>query len=200
MVSTSAPFTLACNAGIYVLALTSKDKVNRLTCDTVGHLLHAIQSLRTGKAPLPPVVLTGDPIFSVGADLGEINRLDSVEALRFARMGQDFMQELATYPGTVCAAISGYCMGGGLDMALACHHRIASPGTVFGHRGAALGLMTGWGGTQRLPRLVGKANALQIFTAAEPLTAAEALAMGLIDAVAENPVAAAIQRLSERAR
>ena len=58
-------------------------------------------------------------------------------------------------------------MGGGLDLALACHHRIASPHAVFGHRGAALGLITGWGGTQRLPRLIGKAKALEMFVAAE---------------------------------
>ena len=68
-------------------------------------------------------------------------------------------------------AISGYCMGGGLDLALACQHRIASPHAVFGHRGAALGLITGWGGTQRLPRLVGKGAALEMFVAAEKLNA-----------------------------
>ena len=95
----------------------------------------------------------------------------------------------------VCAAISGYCMGGGLDLALACHRRIASPRAVFGHRGAALGLITGWGGTQRLPRLVGKGRALQMFLAAEKIHAAEALRIGLVDAVAEDPVAEAVRRI-----
>jgi enoyl-CoA hydratase/carnithine racemase len=79
-------------------------------------------------------------------------------------------------------------MGGGLDLALACHRRFAAPNAVFGHRGAALGLITGWGGTQRLPRLVGKGTALQMFVAAEKITADHAMRIGLVNAVAEDPV------------
>jgi len=74
-------------------------------------------------------------------------------------MGQGLMKLIEQFPAPVYAAIYGYCMGGGLDLALACHRRIASPHAVFGHRGAALGLITGWGGTQRLPRLIGKTRA-----------------------------------------
>jgi enoyl-CoA hydratase/carnithine racemase len=87
-------------------------------------------------------------------------------------------------------------MGGGLDLALACHHRIASPHAVFGHRGAALGLITGWGGTQRLPRLVGKGRALEMFVAAEKIMAAAALQIGLVEAIANDPVAESIRRSS----
>jgi enoyl-CoA hydratase/carnithine racemase len=76
------------------------------------------------------------------------------------------MTAIEGFPAPVYAAISGYCMGGGLDLALACHHRIASPHAVFGHRGAALGLITGWGGTQRLPGLIGKGRALHLLVAA----------------------------------
>ena len=86
-------------------------------------------------------------------------------------------------------------MGGGLDLALACHHRIAAPHTVFGHRGAALGLITGWGGTQRLPRLIGRGRALEMFTAAEKIGAPQALRIGLVDAVADDPVAEAVRRI-----
>src|SRR5690242_513631 len=95
----------------------------------------------------------------------------------------------------VFAAVSGYCMGGGLDLALACRHRIASPHAVFGHRGAALGLITGWGGTQRLPRLIGKGRALQMFVAAEKLSAERALNIGLIDEIAPDPTAAALEKI-----
>jgi enoyl-CoA hydratase/carnithine racemase len=91
-------------------------------------------------------------------------------------------------------------MGGGLDMALACHYRIASHHAVFGHRGAALGLITGWGGTQRLPRLVGKGRALEIFVAADKIRAARALGIGLIDAIAEDPVAEAVRRVAAQSR
>ena len=100
------------------------------------------------------------------------------------------MQAVQNFPAPVYAAIQGHCMGGGLDLALACHRRIAAPGALFGHRGAALGLMTGWGGTQRLPLLVGKAQALQIFVAAETMTAQHALDIGLVDTIADDPVAA----------
>jgi enoyl-CoA hydratase/carnithine racemase len=110
------------------------------------------------------------------------------------------MNAIAQFPAPVYAAIHGYCMGGGLDLALACHGRIASARAVFGHRGAALGLMTGWGGTQRLPRLVGKGRALAMFLAAEKLPAKEALAAGLIDAVVDDPLAEAASRIQALAR
>ena len=110
------------------------------------------------------------------------------------------MNTVADFPAPVYAAIHGYCMGGGLDLALACHHRIAAPNAIFGHRGAALGLITGWGGTQRLPRLIGKPSALQMLLAAEKLHAPEALQIGLIDAIAQDPVAASLARVNTAAR
>ena len=88
-------------------------------------------------------------------------------------------------------------MGGGLDLALACHRRIAAPSAVFGHRGAALGLITGWGGTQRLPRLIGKGRALELFVAAEKLTAQRALEISLIDAITDDPLAEALRQLTQ---
>ena len=109
------------------------------------------------------------------------------------------MQAVADFPAPTIAAVHGYCMGGGLDLALACQHRIAGPHAIFGHRGAALGLITGWGGTQRLPRLVGNARALQMFLAAEKLHAAEALRYGLVDAIADDPVDAALAFAHEAA-
>ena len=81
----------------------------------------------------------------------------------------------------VVAAIRGYCLGGGLDLALACHGRVATFDASFGHPGAALGLVTGWGGTQRLPRLIGKATALQMLLTADRIPATQALSMGLVD-------------------
>jgi enoyl-CoA hydratase/carnithine racemase len=131
----------------------------------------------------------------VGADLDEIATLTGPQAYGFSSMGQALMNAVEQYPAPVYAAISGYCIGGGFDLALACHRRIAAPNTVFGHRGAALGLITGWGGTQRLPRLLGKAQALQMFVAAERVDAAAALRSGLLDALADDPVANAIQRV-----
>ena len=96
-------------------------------------------------------------------------------------------------PVATIAAISGYCMGGAMDLALACDVRIAAPNAVFGHRGAALGILTGWGGTQRLPRLVGKALGLQMFLAAEMVSADEARRIGLVNELADDPVTAAME-------
>lgn len=145
-----------------------------------------------------PVVITGNiRFFSVGADLAEIRALDATSAYEFSKTGQNLMAAIEHFPAPVYAAVSGYCMGGGLDLALACHRRLAAPNAIFGHRGAALGLITGWGGTQRLPRLISKGRALEMFAAAEKINAQRALEIGLIDAIADNPVAEATRMLAK---
>jgi enoyl-CoA hydratase/carnithine racemase len=190
----SAPFFKLESAASRILRLGSADGTNRLTRACVLALTTAIDDLRTHPTPL---VITGNHhFFSVGADLNEIAALTGPEAYNFSAMGQALMKSIATYRAPVIAAIEGHCMGGGMDLALACHGRIASPHAVFGHRGAALGLMTGWGGTQRLPRLIGKGRALELFVAAEKVTAARALQIGLVDAISDDPVAAALRQLA----
>ena len=129
--------------------------------------------------------------------LYEIAALNGPWGLEFSQMGQRLMDSIECFSAPVYAAISGYCMGGGLDLALACHRRIASPNAIFGHREGALGLITGWGGTQRLPRLVGKGTALRMFVAAEKITASHGLRIGLIDAVADDPVQYCVNELGE---
>jgi enoyl-CoA hydratase/carnithine racemase len=178
----------------------SPDGTNRLTRACVLALTVAIAELKDElKKQLRPLILAGNRhFFSVGADLNEIAALTlrGPEAYEFSAMGQALMNAIASYPAPVIAAIEGHCMGGGLDLALACHRRIATPHAIFGHRGAALGLMTGWGGTQRLPRLIGKSRALELFVAAEKIHAARALEIGLVDAVADDPVAEALRQLT----
>ena len=179
--------------GVSVLRLQSEDGTNRLTRDCVLALTDTVGELARENKPL--VVAGNDRFFSAGADLGEISALDGPGAYEFSKMGQALMSAIHHFPAPVYAAISGYCMGGGLDLALACHRRIASPHAVFGHRGAALGLITGWGGTQRLPRLIGKGRALEMFVAAEKVTAVQALRVGLVDAIAADPVAEAVRHI-----
>lgn len=128
------------------------------------------------KGSLKALIITGnEKFFSAGADLNEISRLNGPEAFSFSQRGQELTLALDRFPAPVIAAIRGYCMGGGMDLALACDQRIAAPNAVFGHRGASLGLITGWGGTQRLPRLIGQSRALQMFLLAEMIPAEEAL-------------------------
>jgi enoyl-CoA hydratase/carnithine racemase len=179
-----------------LLRFNSLDGTNRMTQSFVEQLTAALRELAQSSVPM---VITGNrTFFSAGADLNEIAALTGPTAFDFSKMGQALMIEIERFPAPVYAAISGYCMGGGLDLALACHSRIASPNSVFGHRGAALGLITGWGGTQRLPRLVGKGRALQMFVAAEKLNSEEALRIGLIDAIADDPVMEAVHRIKLR--
>ena len=180
--------------GIHVLRLQSDDGMNRLTKAYVMELTTLLQTYATQVRGL---IITGNQkFFSAGADLHEIAALNGPSGLEFSQMGQRLMNSIEFLPVPVYAAISGYCMGGGLDLALACHRRIASPNAIFGHRGAALGLITGWGGTQRLPRLVGRATALQMFVAADKITASYGLRIGLIDAVAEDPLQCCVTELA----
>jgi enoyl-CoA hydratase len=195
-VLTAEFFLLERHAGIRVLRLQSGDGTNRLTRACVLALTEGIREL--ARTPEPWIITGTGRFFSAGADLREIAALSGPEAYEFSAMGQRLMQAVECFPAPVYAAISGYCMGGGLDLALACQRRIASRDAIFGHRGAALGLITGWGGTQRLPRLVGKAKALEIFVAAEKVHAKDALRYGLIDGVAEDPVAEAARQILTR--
>jgi enoyl-CoA hydratase/carnithine racemase len=157
-------------------------------------LIAAVEDLAREVRPL---VITGNEgFFSAGADLTEISGLDGPRGYEFSKMGQRLMRAVEDFPAPVFAGINGYCMGGGLDLALACRKRIASPGAIFGHRGAALGLVTGWGGTQRLPRLIGKHRALEMFVVAEKVDAKRALDIRLVDVVCADPVAEAVHSLA----
>ena len=193
MLAASPYFSLESSQLFSVLRLQSADGTNRLTRSCVESLREAVDHLAQNPTPL---IVTGNlKFFSAGADLQEISALTGAAAFEFARNGQALLHAIEQFPAPVYAAIEGYCMGGGLDLALACRRRIASPHAVFGHRGAALGLITGWGGTQRLPRLIGKALALAMLVAAEKLPADAALQVGLVDAVVSDPIAEAGRRI-----
>jgi len=139
------------------------------------------------------LIFTGtDSIFASGADLREIASIGPSEAHEFSRRGQGLMNRIASLRQETIAAINGYCFGGALDLALACGRRIASPDATFAHPGASLGIITGWGGTQRLPRLIGTANALELFFTAAPIGARRALEIGLVDSIEDDTLVAAL--------
>jgi enoyl-CoA hydratase/carnithine racemase len=193
MTSSSPFYSLENLLGLTLLRLQSEDGTNRLTHVCVRALTHVLGEL-AGEAK--PLIIGGNSqFFSAGADLGEIAALTGPSAYEFSKMGQALMNAIESFPAPVWAAVSGYCMGGGLDLALACHHRIASPHAILGHRGAALGLITGWGGTQRLPGLIGKGKALEMLLAAEKINAIDALRNGLVDRLADDPVLEATLRI-----
>ncbi len=158
-------------------------------------VLDAIEAILDSVSRLSPrlLVFTGtDEVFASGADLREIGGLSGDEAAAFARKGQHLMARIAGLATPSVAAVNGFCYGGGLDLALSCGRRIAIASASFCHPGAGLGIMTGWGGTQRLPRLIGEARALEIFFTAAPIRAAEALRIGLIDRIDDDPLSAAL--------
>ncbi len=164
---------------------------NPLSVAVLEELYGIVESLE-GRA----VVFTGQGnVFASGANLREIAGITAENAKDFAVYGQSLMLKISELRQTTIAAINGYCFGGALDLALACDTRIASPSATFSHPGAGLGIITGWGGTQRLPRLIGQARALEMFYTTTPVTAGEALRMGLIDVISDNLIVESLANL-----
>jgi enoyl-CoA hydratase len=179
-------------AVIQLADLSKKNSLSRPLLESLQENLHSIYKNTSIRA----LVITGsDGVFSAGADINELRMLDTSSALSFARFGQKLFQEIAESGLITVAAIRGFCMGGGLDLALACAYRVAAPDAVFAHPGAMLGIMTGFGGTQRLTSLIGVSNSLHLFLTARRIKADEAESIGLIDSVVSDPVAHARSHL-----
>jgi enoyl-CoA hydratase len=163
------------------------------------HELDSLLSILVNKPALKTLIFTGvENVFLSGANIRELSSLDSVTAREFSSLGQKLFQRLAEAPQLTIAAINGYCMGGGLDFALACDIRLAASTAVFAHPGARLGIITGWGGTQRLPRLIGKARAIEFFVTARLLVSNEALRIGLITGIFDPVIEEALSIASSR--
>ena len=160
---------------------------NPLSLDTLVELKGITSTLFT-SADLETIIFTGtEDVFASGANIREVAQLDPQAALKFSRLGQELFQTIADARQITIAAINGFCMGGALDLALACDIRVAAEAAVFSHPGARLGIITGWGGTQRLPGIIGRANALDLMLTARQFSASEALRVGLVTQVG-NPV------------
>ena len=156
---------------------------------SVIHELNRILDESETDASIKAVIFTGtDDVFASGADLREIAEIAADNAREFALRGQNLMSRIADLKQSTIAAINGYCFGGALDLALACDKRIASPNATFSHPGTSLGIITGWSGTQRLPRLIGQANAFEMFFTARRVEAVDALRIGLIDEISDHPL------------
>jgi enoyl-CoA hydratase len=173
--------------GTLLLTLDSDDGLSRLTRSLLAELGTQVERLAATPEFAGCVVTGSEKEFAVGADVNEVARLSPAEAFEFSRAGQRVFRAIEKSPKPIVAAIRGYCMGGGLDLALACHARIASPDAVFAHPGGALGILTGWGGTQRITRLIGRARALEMLTTGGKLNATEAREFGLISEITSPP-------------
>ena len=171
---------------------------NSLSIATLSEL-DSLLSILVNKPALKTLIFTGvENVFLSGANIRELSSLDSVTAREFSSLGQKLFQRLTDAPQLTIAAINGYCMGGGLDFALACDIRLAASTAVFAHPGARLGIITGWGGTQRLPRLIGKARAIEFFVTARLLVSNEALRIGLITGIFDPVIEEALSIANSR--
>ena len=164
---------------------------NPLSTEIVESLSKLLDSHELRSVTRVIFIGSGDA-FASGANLREIEDLSSQDAIEFAMLGQSLMNKVSRLPVQTVAAINGYCFGGGLDLALACQKRIASPQATFCHPGVNLGIITGWGGTQRLPRLIGEGRALEMLLTAARLNANEARKIGLVDLIANDVLASAL--------
>jgi len=186
-----APIRESFYDGILTLQFARPKERNTLSAETLK-LFEEILTRAQNDDSIRRMILTGtDDVFLSGANIRELSKLNRDEAQAFSRKGQTLATALATLPFPTVAAINGYCMGGGLDFALACDLRIASANAVFSHPGARLGIITGWGGTQRLPRIIGRAKALELFATARRFSSDEALKMGLVTQIADPVLDAA---------
>lgn len=170
--------------GLGWIIINRPDKLNALNCDTIGELQTAFQELR-GSEDVAAVILTGsgEKAFIAGADIAELTRLDAETGREHGLKGQELTKLIENFPKPVIAAVNGYALGGGTEMALACHVRVASENAKMGQPEVKLGLIPGFGGTQRLARLVGKGAALELILTGRVIGAQEALRIGLVNRV-----------------
>ncbi|HWQ55440.1 MAG TPA: enoyl-CoA hydratase-related protein [Bryobacteraceae bacterium] len=170
--------------GITVVAVNRPEKRNALNRAIMEELAEAFDRASREKATRGLIVTGTGKAFVAGADIAELAALGPAEARAYARRGQQVLRELETLGKPSVAAINGYALGGGLELAMACTVRFAAADAKLGLPEVKLGLVPGYGGTQRLPRLVGRGRAMEMLLSGEPVDAAEAHRIGLVNAVA----------------
>ena len=168
---------------IATLTVNRPDKLNALNATVIRELGEAIDEVRE-RDDVAGIILTGaGRAFIAGADISELTGLSARVGQSLARRGQEVFRRFETCPKPVIAAVNGFALGGGCELAMACHLRIAAEGAKFGQPEVKLGVIPGYGGTQRLARLVGKGRALQLVLTGEMIDAAEAYRIGLVNRV-----------------
>ncbi|HUG42553.1 MAG TPA: enoyl-CoA hydratase-related protein [Longimicrobiales bacterium] len=170
--------------GRATVTVNRPDKLNALNAATVGELDAAFREL-AGDDAVRGVIITGEgeKAFVAGADIGELARMGPITGIDVSRQGSHAFRRLERIGKPVLAAVNGYALGGGMELALACHLRIASENARFGLPEVKLGIIPGYGGTVRLPRVVGRGRALELILTGEMITAARAYEIGLVNRV-----------------
>jgi enoyl-CoA hydratase len=169
---------------ILIITINRPDKLNALNRKTVEELSKAI-SYAKENSEVKGIVITGSGAksFVAGADIAEFVGLSVEQGKKLAQVGQDAFRQIETCPKPVIAAVNGFALGGGCELSMACHLRIASENAKFGQPEVNLGLIAGYGGTQRLIQYLGKTKATELHMTADVITAEQALQLGLVNYV-----------------
>ncbi len=172
------------NNNIAIITINRPDKYNALNQMVLEDLSRIIKRVKEDNS-IRVLILTGkgENAFIAGADIKAMAEMDTTEAARFSELGQRLTVKIESLGIPVIAVVNGFALGGGCEFALACHIRYASENALFGQPEVGLGLLAGFGGTQRLPRIVGKGVALEILLSGNSIKADEAAAIGLVNKV-----------------
>jgi enoyl-CoA hydratase len=176
----------ALNEGILTVTINRPDKLNALNNTVLTELNNVIDDVYWNN-DVHGVIITGagPKSFVAGADISEFLELSNEEGALLAKRGQDIFFKIENCPKPVIAAVNGFALGGGCELAMSCHIRIASTSAKFGQPEVNLGIIPGYGGTQRLAQLVGKGKALELILSANMIDASQALQWGLVNHVTE---------------
>ncbi|WP_226426496.1 enoyl-CoA hydratase-related protein [Xanthomonas sp. NCPPB 2865] len=180
---------IADHASVRTITVNRPDKLNALNQETLQALDHAFAEAASAD-DIRVVILTGagPKAFVAGADIAEMRDLSAMQGREFSLLGQQLMRRIERMPKPVIAMVNGFALGGGLELAMACHLRIAASSARLGQPEINLGLIPGFGGTQRLLRLTGRAAALELCLLGLPIDAARAFQLGLVNRVVEPEV------------
>jgi enoyl-CoA hydratase len=172
------------NDGILTVSISRPEALNALNLKTLSELIVVLQQTYQ-QADYKGIILTGEgqKAFVAGADIKELSALTEDQAYAFAQNGQRLFKLIEDCPKPVIAAVNGYALGGGCELAMACHIRLASEDAKFGQPEVNLGIIPGYGGTQRLAQLVGRGKALELMMTGDTISAQEAKAIGLVNHV-----------------
>jgi enoyl-CoA hydratase len=170
--------------GIFTITINRPDKLNALNAQVFSDLDHAIDEVYN-NTDIKTVIITGAgaKAFVAGADISEFGGLNKEEAVALARRGQLVFFKIENSKKPIVAAVNGFALGGGCELAMACHFRLCSDNAKFGQPEVNLGLIPGYGGTQRLTQLVGKGKSMELQMTAQLIDANEALQLGLVNYV-----------------
>jgi enoyl-CoA hydratase len=170
--------------GILMIIINRVEKLNALNFKTLEEIKSAIQKAYDEKE-VKGVIVTGagEKAFVAGADINEFMQINDVNARKFSESGQEIFNMIESCPKPVIAAVNGFALGGGCELAMACHIRVASDNAKFALPEVTLGIIPGYGGTQRLTQLAGKGKAIELMMTGEMITAEEAYRIGLVNHV-----------------